>query len=115
MRIALDAMGTDHHPSVEVHGAVQALRELSGDFTVVLVGMDLEGATVLAPFADYYALPFPLLIADEAIRTGESPFGSITQLPTSVLLGKDGAPVAAYLGVANLPELTAQIDRALAR
>jgi phosphate acyltransferase len=31
-------MGTDHHPAVEVAGAVQALRELPGDFELLLVG-----------------------------------------------------------------------------
>lgn len=38
MRIALDAMGTDRHPAVEVEGAVQALRDLDDDVGVVLVG-----------------------------------------------------------------------------
>lgn len=38
MRIALDAMGTDRHPAVEVEGVVQALRDLPADFEVVLVG-----------------------------------------------------------------------------
>jgi glycerol-3-phosphate acyltransferase PlsX len=38
MRIALDAMGTDRHPGVEVQGVLQALRELPGDFTLILVG-----------------------------------------------------------------------------
>src|SRR5215211_5881349 len=31
-------MGTDRHPSVEVEGAVQALRELPGEFDLILVG-----------------------------------------------------------------------------
>jgi glycerol-3-phosphate acyltransferase PlsX len=38
VRIALDAMGTDRHPATEVQGAVEALRELPGDFVIVLVG-----------------------------------------------------------------------------
>jgi glycerol-3-phosphate acyltransferase PlsX len=38
VRIALDAMGTDDHPAAEVEGALAALRELPGDFTIVLVG-----------------------------------------------------------------------------
>jgi glycerol-3-phosphate acyltransferase PlsX len=38
VRIALDAMGTDRHPSIEVDGAVQALRELPADFDILLVG-----------------------------------------------------------------------------
>jgi phosphate acyltransferase len=38
VRIALDAMGTDRHPEVEVAAAVQALRDLPGDFEILLVG-----------------------------------------------------------------------------
>lgn len=38
MRIALDAMGTDRHPAVEVEGVVEALRELPSDFDITLVG-----------------------------------------------------------------------------
>ncbi len=38
MRIAVDAMGTDRHPAVEVEGVVAALEELPDTFCVVLVG-----------------------------------------------------------------------------
>ena len=38
MRIAVDAMGTDRHPAVEVEGVVAALEELPDSFEVVLVG-----------------------------------------------------------------------------
>lgn len=38
MRIALDAMGTDHAPSAEVAGAIGALQHLESDCEVVLVG-----------------------------------------------------------------------------
>ena len=38
MRIALDAMGSDRAPAIEVEGAVGALLSLDGDFQLVLVG-----------------------------------------------------------------------------
>ncbi len=38
IRIALDAMGGDNAPRVEVEGAVQALRELPPGFSIQLVG-----------------------------------------------------------------------------
>lgn len=38
MRIAVDAMGTDAAPAIEVAGAVSALRELAGELDIVLVG-----------------------------------------------------------------------------
>ena len=53
MRIALDAMGTDRHPATEVQGAVQALRELPGDFELVLVGDQAAIDKELAGVGDY--------------------------------------------------------------
>src|SRR5947208_17170128 len=46
IRIALDAMGSDNAPQVEVEGTAQALRELPPDFQVQLVGRtaDVEAA-----------------------------------------------------------------------
>lgn len=38
MRIALDAMGTDHAPAAEVAGAVAALADLDSDVQIILVG-----------------------------------------------------------------------------
>ena len=92
--------------------AVQRRFEAQG-FSVVLVGMDLEGATVLEPFAEHYALPFPLLLADAELRKGETAFGLIRQLPTTVLLGRDGTALAAYTGVSDPAALEAAIARAL--
>lgn len=38
MRIVLDAQGSDRHPRTEIAGALAALRELPGDFSIALVG-----------------------------------------------------------------------------
>lgn len=81
-------------------------------FTVVLVGMDLDGARVLAPFAEEYRLPFPVLVANAPIREGRSPFGRISALPTNVLLDRDGRVLLAYAGVARPEALAQAVDRA---
>ena len=46
IRIALDAMGSDKAPQVEVEGAAQALTELPPEFHLQLVGRkaDIEAA-----------------------------------------------------------------------
>lgn len=80
-------------------------------FRIVAVGMDLEGAEVLEPFAREYALPFPLLVADQRIRDGQTAFGHISSLPSSVLFGRDGRLIAAFAG---LP-VPAQLDELIAR
>lgn len=94
------------------------LRRLSeehaaGGLVVVAVGMDLEGELVLGPFAREYELTFPLVLPDERIRRGETPFGSVTVLPTTFLLGRDGSVLAAFQGMASQPELSKAVARAV--
>lgn len=92
---------------------VQALQRKHGDkdFTVVAVGMDLEGALVLEPFAQQYQLPFPLLVADDTLRAGRGPFGRISALPTTFLLNREGRVVLAYEG----PVAPGTLDGLIAR
>jgi thiol-disulfide isomerase/thioredoxin len=84
-------------------------------FANVLVGMDLEGRQVLEPFAMGYELPGPLVVADDRLRGGETPFGRIRELPSRVLFGRDGKPVLAFAGVAAFEDLAkvvaAELDR----
>jgi thiol-disulfide isomerase/thioredoxin len=87
----------------------------SQGFEVVAVGMDLEGAKVLEPFADQYQLPFPVLVADEPIRSGESPFGRISALPTSMLFERVGTLLFGYQGVASPERLLAVVADAVRR
>ncbi len=82
---------------------------------IVLVGMDLEGEQVLRPFADSYALKWPLLGADDALRTGGSPFGLVRELPARVLFDRQGQVLASYSGVLEYPKLAALIVKALER
>lgn len=99
---------TDLPNLVELHR-----RHADQGFTVVAIGMDLEGERVLAPFASLYKLPFPLLLANERLRAGHTPFGQISVLPTTYLLAKDGRVLAAFQGVGDLHALDAAIEAAL--
>lgn len=87
----------------------------SHGFTVVAVGMDLEGALVLRPFAEQYELQFPLVLADERIRRGETPFGPIRELPTTFLLARDGSVLAAFTGLASQKALSELVERTAKR
>lgn len=82
-------------------------------FQVVGVGMDLEGAQVLAAFADHYELRYPVLIADERILSGQSVFGTIVALPTSFILDRQGRVVAAWQGMAGHEEVAKAIEKTL--
>ena len=74
-------------------------------FANVLVGMDLEGRLVLDPFAEGYKLTVPLIIADDRIRSGETVFGRIRELPSRILFGRSGALVIGFAGVSKYEDL----------
>jgi thiol-disulfide isomerase/thioredoxin len=82
-------------------------------FQVVGVGMDLDGAKVLAPFADHYELRYPVLVADERILSGQSVFGTIIALPTSFILDREGRVVAAWQGLAGHEDMAKAIEKTL--
>lgn len=80
---------------------------------VVIVGLDLEGARVLAPFAQESGLTMPVLVADDRIRNGESPLGRLRELPVKVLFDRDGRLVTGYSGVADPAALVALVKATL--
>lgn len=73
--------------------------------SVVLVGMDLEGARVLQPFAEGYRLTAPVIVADDRLRSGETLFGRIRELPSRLLFARDGALVVGFSGVTKYEDL----------
>lgn len=71
MRIALDAMGTDRHPAIEVAGALEAVRDLPDDFELLLVG---DQARIDAELAQHGRAPagrLHVVHAEETIAPGE--------------------------------------------
>jgi phosphate acyltransferase len=71
VRIALDAMGTDRHPVTEVQGAVQALRELPGDFQLLLVGDRKRIEAELAELPERGSGRLEVVDASQVIQPGE--------------------------------------------
>lgn len=86
MRIALDAMGSDRAPSVEIEGAVGALRELEGDFRVVLVGNTQVLEAELARHPDAPRDRIDLVHASTRIEMGESPAQAIRRKQDSSIV-----------------------------
>lgn len=79
-------------------------------FANVMVGMDLEGREVLDPFAEGYKLTWPLLVADDRVRNGETVFGRIRELPSRVLFAKSGEIAAAYAGVSTWKDVSRVVE-----
>jgi glycerol-3-phosphate acyltransferase PlsX len=90
IRIALDAMGGDNAPRVEVEGAAQALQELPPEFRVQLVGRsgDIEAALGKTPGVDRSRID--VVEAPEVVGMGEKPLAAIRGKPrSSIAVGLD--------------------------
>lgn len=86
MRIALDAMGTDQHPAVEVEGALQAMRELPGDFTILLVGDRERIEAELARAGAAASTRLAVIHAPDCIEPGEPAVTAVRRKPDSSIV-----------------------------
>ena len=79
--------------------------------------MSVKGSTIRPkkPFAEQTQLEFPLLVADDALRAGATPFGHLRDVPTRVLFGRDGSPVVGFTGVARYQDLARLVQGELER
>ncbi len=88
MRIALDAMGSDRAPAVEVEGAVGALLDQDSDVRVVLVGDRDRIEAELARFPDAPRDRLEIHHASEVIEMGEAPATAIRRKrDSSIVVG----------------------------
>jgi glycerol-3-phosphate acyltransferase PlsX len=79
MRIALDAMGGDHAPGVNVHGAIEALRELPGvEIALVGDGPAIESLLQQAGFSDPRLM---IVHADGFVGMDEKPTEALRKKP----------------------------------
>ena len=76
IRIAIDAMGGEGAPGVEVEGGLAAARESGGAVEVVLVGKEDLVWEELAGH-DHAGLPIEVVNADEIIEMGDSPASAV--------------------------------------
>jgi glycerol-3-phosphate acyltransferase PlsX len=86
VRIALDAMGTDRHPAVEIEGAVRAACELPNDFEIVLVGDRARIAMELARWPEAPRHRFQIVHTSQAIGPGESAASAVRRKPDSSIV-----------------------------
>jgi glycerol-3-phosphate acyltransferase PlsX len=86
MRIVLDAMGTDGHPATEVQGAVQALRELPGDFELILVGDQPAIEAELSREGDFPRDRLQVLHTSQIILPSDSAATAVRRKPDSSIV-----------------------------
>ena len=82
IRIALDAMGGDHAPRVEIEGAAQALREYP-DFQIQLVGQTREIEAELARHPEVERDRVEIVEAPDVVGMAEKPLAAIRSKPNS--------------------------------
>lgn len=102
MRIALDAMGTDHAPSAEVAGAIGALEELGPDIEIVLVG---DRDAIEAAVAEHPSVP------EGRLHVHHAP-GRVTAAdsPATVLRRKPGSSIVVGLRLVKAGEADAFVS-----
>ncbi|WP_367303411.1 TlpA family protein disulfide reductase [Corallococcus exiguus] len=113
--VLVSFMATWCFPCLADQPSLKHLQETYGPqgFQVVAVGMDIDEGRVLGPFANHYAFPYPVLLSDERMRAGESAFGRIRALPSTVLLDRHGRAVAAWQGIEGQADVAKAIEKLL--
>lgn len=88
IRIALDAMGGDYAPEVEVEGTAQALKELPPEFLIQLVGRKAEIEAALATHPGVDRARIEIVDAPEVVGMGDKPLAAIRGKPhSSIAIG----------------------------
>jgi glycerol-3-phosphate acyltransferase PlsX len=83
IRVALDAMGGDDAPRVEVEGALQALREFPPTFLIQLVGRTSEIEAALKAHGAVDRARLEIVEAPEVVGMGEKPLAAVKGKPRS--------------------------------
>src|SRR5207249_10829914 len=83
IRIALDAMGGDNAPRVEVEGAVLALRDLPPGFRIQLVGRTADIEATLKAQGKVDRSRLEIVEAPEVVGMGEKPLAAVKSKPRS--------------------------------
>ncbi|HEX6063025.1 MAG TPA: phosphate acyltransferase PlsX [Longimicrobiales bacterium] len=86
MRIVLDAMGTDRHPATEVQGAIRALRELPGDFELILAGDQRAIEGELAQAGDFPRDRLQVLATTQTILPSDAAATAVRRKPDSSIV-----------------------------
>lgn len=86
VRVALDAMGSDHAPTTEVEGVARALGELPPTFGVTLVGQTAAIEAELAKFPDLDRGRVEVVEAPEVITMADKPLDAVRKKRKSSLV-----------------------------
>jgi thiol-disulfide isomerase/thioredoxin len=91
------------------------LQEELGPEGLVVIGISVDegGRPILEPFREEFDVRYRILLADEAVMAGESPFGPIPGIPATFLIDRRGEPVTAVMGAVDQARFEALIESVL--
>jgi peroxiredoxin len=76
---------------VRLHGKFRAQ-----GFEIIGIGLDMEGAAALAPFAKRFRIPYPILVGTRKVVVD---YGDIKGVPESFFIDRNGYIVESFKGV----------------
>jgi hypothetical protein len=74
---------------------------------VIVVLEPPDNLPLVQAFADVLAAPFPVVLADEPTLLGRGPFGDLREVPSIVVLDREGREAWRHVGQVDLPRLDA--------
>jgi peroxiredoxin len=89
--------------------ALSAAHADAGDLAIIGVAMDLDGKKLLPVFLEVRGLAYPVLLADERMLHGETPFGPVRAIPATFLVDAAGRHVESFQGVVPYEHLKARL------
>ncbi len=75
---------------VDVDQLIAAYHHYPDRVVVIGIGLDPDGHVLVAPWRDANHIPYLVTLAPPALQNGESPLGRIVEVPTTVILKRDG-------------------------
>jgi len=81
---------------------------------IVAVALDPDGPRIVQPYAENLALPFPIVVAGNELRSGSSGLGPTTAVPRVVVVDASGRVRDDLVGLVSYNSMAAALDRALA-
>lgn len=84
------------------------------DVVVVGVALDPDGRVLVAPWRAAGAVRYLVALADDRVRAGDSPLGALPEVPTTLVLDREGriaARVERQLAPGELAKLVARARR----
>ncbi|MBW2107882.1 MAG: TlpA family protein disulfide reductase [Deltaproteobacteria bacterium] len=79
-------------------------------FEIIGVGLDMQGAAALAPFAQHFRIPYPIVVGTRQVVVD---YGNIKAVPESFFIDRNGYIVKHLIGMRPVRELEETIVRLL--